>query len=131
MKLCIVAALVVLLSVSAFAAKPLSLGSLCLNPVNCFVNPCQFSRCAAHPNAVCTANYCGGCNAIWSVGGRRVDCTEADEVEARKCVMVNCFMDPCGLAKCPNHPEARCRADYCGGCNARFYNAAGQRVQCN
>ena len=22
-----------------------------------------------------SANYCGGCNAIWSVGGRRVDCT--------------------------------------------------------
>ncbi|UJR28287.1 hypothetical protein I4U23_009535 [Adineta vaga] len=130
--LCIVATLVILLSVSAYAAKPLFLGSLCLNQVNCFVNPCQFSRCAGHSNAVCTANYCGGCNAIWSVDGKPVDCTGTDvEAEEKKCITVNCFVDPCGMAKCNKHPEATCRSNYCGGCNAWFYNKVGQRVDCN
>jgi hypothetical protein len=26
-----------------------------------------------------------------------------------KCITVNCFMDPCGLAKCTKHPGAQCR----------------------
>ncbi|CAF0775715.1 unnamed protein product [Adineta steineri] len=121
--------------ISAYAAKPLLLGSLCLNQVNCFVNPCQVSRCAAHPTAVCSANYCGGCNAHWHVDGQRVDCSapvaEVAKAVEKPCVMVNCFMDPCGLATCAKHPGAKCRANYCGGCNAVFYNDAQQRVLCN
>ena len=32
-------------------------------PVNCFVNPCRFAKCRAHPYAKCRADFCGGCNA--------------------------------------------------------------------
>lgn len=35
---------------------------------------------------------------------------------------VNCFVDPCQFAKCPAHPNAKCVSDYCGGCNARFFD---------
>ena len=34
---------------------------------------------------------------------------------------VNCFVNPCRFATCPNHPTATCRANYCGGCNAEWF----------
>ena len=34
---------------------------------------------------------------------------------------VKCFVDPCQFAKCPAHPNAKCVSDFCGGCNARFF----------
>ena len=36
--------------------------------------------------------------------------------------MVQCFADPCSVTQCPQYPDATCNADYCGGCNARFYD---------
>lgn len=39
----------------------------------------------------------------------------------------NCFVDPCQVSTCPNFPSATCRADYCGGCFARWY-LYGQEV---
>ncbi|XP_071834280.1 uncharacterized protein [Apostichopus japonicus] len=41
---------------------------------NCFVRPCQFATCAAHPEATCEDNYCGGCFADWFIGDKKVDC---------------------------------------------------------
>ena len=40
--------------------------------------------------------------------------------------MVSCFTDPCG--ECPNYPNARCEANYCGGCNAVYYDENGNNV---
>ena len=34
---------------------------------------------------------------------------------------VQCFVDPCEVTECPALPYATCEADYCGGCNANFY----------
>ncbi|MBC8311924.1 MAG: hypothetical protein H8E72_06430 [Candidatus Marinimicrobia bacterium] len=34
---------------------------------------------------------------------------------------VDCFVDPCEVTDCPAYPNAVCEADYCGGCNANFY----------
>ncbi|CAF2395804.1 unnamed protein product [Rotaria sp. Silwood2] len=135
MKPCLVALFVVLFSVSSYAVKPLLLGSLCLNQVNCFVNPCQVSRCAAYPGASCVANYCGGCFAHWYKDGKRVDCSDevaelSVETPESKCITVNCFVDPCGFAKCNKHSDAVCRANYCGGCHAWFY-VNNKRVQCD
>ncbi|CAF1604430.1 unnamed protein product [Rotaria magnacalcarata] len=135
MQLSIVVVFVVLFSVSSYAVKPVFLGSLCLNQVNCFVDPCQVSRCPAYPAAKCASNYCGGCNAVWSLNGKNVDCSvpkSASSVETSesKCITVNCFMNPCGLAKCAKHPNASCRANYCGGCHAWFY-VDDKRVQCD
>jgi eight-cysteine-cluster-containing protein len=39
---------------------------------------------------------------------------------------VNCFVDPCQVA--PECPEGECVANYCGGCNAEFYDARGNAV---
>ena len=42
--------------------------------------------------------------------------------------IVNCLVDPCSVATCPNYPQANCRANYCGGCNAEFYDASGALI---
>ena len=34
---------------------------------------------------------------------------------------VECFVNPCEVTDCPAYPNATCEADYCGGCNANFY----------
>ena len=41
---------------------------------------------------------------------------------------VYCFVDPCQVTTCPAHPEARCVSDFCGGCNARFFDDEGNEV---
>jgi len=41
---------------------------------------------------------------------------------------VDCFADPCADAQCVGQGEVKCVADYCGGCNARFYNGDGVEV---
>eukprot|EP00058_Branchiostoma_floridae_P022677 XP_002608167.1 hypothetical protein BRAFLDRAFT_90418 [Branchiostoma floridae] len=45
--------------------------------------------------------------------------------------VVNCFADPCQVTKCPAYPAATCRSNYCGGCNAVFFDANGNKVNCN
>ena len=40
--------------------------------------------------------------------------------------MVSCFNDPCG--ECPNYPNARCEVNYCGECNAVYYDESGKNV---
>ncbi|XP_078658591.1 uncharacterized protein LOC144903978 [Branchiostoma floridae x Branchiostoma belcheri] len=44
---------------------------------------------------------------------------------------VNCLTDPCVLATCPPYPSATCKADYCGGCNAFFYDSNDNKVNCD
>jgi hypothetical protein len=60
----------------------------CINPetgeedtvVQCFADPCTVTTCEADPNATCTANYCGGCHALFTDGnGDDVDCDETCE----------------------------------------------------
>ncbi|XP_078608963.1 uncharacterized protein LOC144880582 isoform X2 [Branchiostoma floridae x Branchiostoma japonicum] len=43
----------------------------------------------------------------------------------------NCFANPCDVASCPAHPEATCQANYCGGCNAKFFDEDGNQVDCD
>lgn len=38
---------------------------------------------------------------------------------------VNCFADPCQFASCPS---GECTANYCGGCNAEFYDSYNNLV---
>lgn len=34
----------------------------------------------------------------------------------------NCFVDPCTVTVCPAFPSATCISNYCGGCNAQFFD---------
>ncbi|MED5465824.1 MAG: EGF domain-containing protein [Myxococcota bacterium] len=43
----------------------------------------------------------------------------------------SCLRDPCDLAECKSHPNAVCEANYCGGCNAVFYDSSGEVVTCD
>ena len=38
---------------------------------------------------------------------------------------VNCFVDPCQVADCP---AGQCESNYCGGCNAEFYDDYGAAI---
>ncbi|CAH1263554.1 Hypp2729 [Branchiostoma lanceolatum] len=59
----------------ATASPPCPDGSA---PVNCAVDPCTTTTCAAQPGATCKANYCGGCNAVfYDDSGNEVNCFEA------------------------------------------------------
>lgn len=40
----------------------------------------------------------------------------------------SCLVDPCMFASCPAHPLATCRSNYCGGCNADFFDVNGMDV---
>ncbi|CAH1257330.1 CRIM1 [Branchiostoma lanceolatum] len=44
--------------------------------------------------------------------------------------VVNCFADPCQVTRCPAHPDVTCRSNYCGGCNAVFFDSYGNKVNC-
>ena len=43
--------------------------------------------------------------------------------------LVQCDGDPCRDAVCPSHPTAVCRADYCGGCTAKWF-IGDEQVTC-
>ena len=42
--------------------------------------------------------------------------------------VVDCVADPCLGRVCPGYPDAVCRPNYCGGCNAFFYDANGNPI---
>ncbi|CAF3326962.1 unnamed protein product [Rotaria socialis] len=70
------------------------------------------SACPGDKSATCTANYCGGCNAIWtSANGKPVKCSTCPSGQG----VVQCFVDPCKDKTCPKHPDTKCVANYCGG----------------
>ena len=42
---------------------------------------------------------------------------------------VRCAADPCKTKTCPNNPDAKCVANYCGGCNAEFFDEDDERIE--
>ncbi|XP_078692919.1 uncharacterized protein LOC144922753 [Branchiostoma floridae x Branchiostoma belcheri] len=44
--------------------------------------------------------------------------------------IVECFVDPCRYTTCPAYPGAVCVPNYCGSCQAVFYNSKGSPVVC-
>ena len=59
------------------------------------------------------------------LNGRTVCCGDACSC-ADGTEPVQCFVDPCSVA--PACAEGQCMANYCGGCNAEFYDPSGERV---
>ncbi|XP_070544252.1 SCO-spondin-like [Ptychodera flava] len=44
--------------------------------------------------------------------------------------VVRCLRNPCDDAVCVDHPDAKCRPNYCGGCNAEFYDEFNNKLTC-
>ena len=42
--------------------------------------------------------------------------------------VVKCIKDPCDGATCASDPKATCVSNYCGGCNAVFYDYTGENL---
>lgn len=95
------------------------------NGVDCLVDPCSVTTCSAYPTATCTPNYCGGCNAdFFDTSGANVTALcDSVATTTTACNTVNCLVDPCMFATCSAYPAAVCISNYCGGCNAEFFNA--------
>ncbi|XP_078000283.1 uncharacterized protein LOC144452853 isoform X2 [Glandiceps talaboti] len=106
--------------------------------IRCAIHPCDVTDCPKFPNAQCRANYCGGCNAeFYDLYGNKVDCRlgvkgELDEYYGCDpgVPIVACKVDPCLVATCPRVPNARCKFNFCGGCNTEFFGEDGNKVDC-
>ncbi|XP_076804661.1 uncharacterized protein LOC143448699 [Clavelina lepadiformis] len=83
----------------------------------CFVRPCRFASCPAVPNAKCTDDYCGGCNAVFVQNDVVLT---PEECECRFPADVYCFKPACQFETCPNYPEATCRPNRCNLCTPVF-----------
>ncbi|XP_064384618.1 kielin/chordin-like protein [Halichondria panicea] len=87
--------------------------------VFCFADPCMFATCPAHPDAVCVADYCGGCNARFFIGKKEV-------TDTCKCPVTGQIFKECGSA-CPANcttPNPICTRQ----CVARCECSAGQVI---
>ncbi|XP_072040247.1 zonadhesin-like isoform X2 [Amphiura filiformis] len=42
--------------------------------------------------------------------------------------VVRCVADPCTVTSCTKYPDVTCQANYCGGCNAEFYDTNGIKL---
>ena len=63
---------------SALLIDSIGISSQCLNPVSCFMDPCDIASCQSEiNNNQCIPNYCGGCNAdFYDFSGSLVDCQQ-------------------------------------------------------
>jgi len=52
----------------------ISISNNCLNPVDCFVDPCSTSNCYTHPETECVSNYCGGCYSDYYLDNELIQC---------------------------------------------------------
>lgn len=52
--------------------------------VECFAAPCDVNSCSNYPHATCVNNYCGGCNAVYSVQGEEVECDTYSDPDLNK-----------------------------------------------
>merc|ERR1712179_425568 len=59
-------------------------------------------------------------------GHRRLSINCPDGVRVHRC-----FLNPCMLTTCVDPPYLQCSPNYCGGCNAHFYDpVSNERVEC-
>lgn len=95
----------------------------------CKADPCRVAKCPGAPDAKCVSNFCGGCTADFlDERGVKINCDTGCPVDKP---LVACFADPCSVTSCPAFPNARCVSNFCGGCNAFFFDKSGKRVDCN
>ncbi|KAL3776760.1 hypothetical protein HJC23_013938 [Cyclotella cryptica] len=113
----------------------------CAVEVQCFVDPCDVTSCGE--NESCTANYCGGCNAVCTPVGDStatttsgptttiltsvattnssldVICPEGECLDPNGtcAIEVQCFADPCQVSSSCSDNEI-CIGNTCGGCHA-------------
>ncbi|KAK6184830.1 hypothetical protein SNE40_007203 [Patella caerulea] len=83
------------------------------------------------PEPVCPRLPCAGL--IKCQYGQELDKNNCPTCRCRQCPkglkVAYCLIDPCRFARCPSHPNATCVSNYCGGCNADFYEN-GVLVKC-
>lgn len=67
-------------------------------------------------------NILGGTSLYFYFNVSATNCPTGENV-------VKCLLDPCDGATCASNPEdTTCVSNYCGGCNAVFYDYDGENV---
>lgn len=84
----------------------------CAQDVDCFNPDNQYFRIECVGSLQCKNSKCS------------IDCTKSCPDGS---TLVNCFADPCSVTKC-NESSVSCTSNYCGGCNAIFFNSSGYQV---
>jgi len=85
----------------------------CSTVRDCQIPSNQYSVTFCMGDLICENNACG------------VECSGS--ACANNVVETPCSPAPCNVTEC-NEPYETCVNDYCGGCNAIFFNAAGDQV---
>ncbi|OWF40868.1 hypothetical protein KP79_PYT20221 [Mizuhopecten yessoensis] len=124
----------------------------CFGPlVDCFADPCMMSTCSNTNAMKCVAPRSGhikkspimqGVPTIdaptimqWVTAGS----VTAKSLESKSLLdtilghhgcqggvgLVNCFVDPCMVARCSNTAAVHCVSNYCGGCHADWEDVNG------
>ncbi|XP_055356051.1 uncharacterized protein LOC129601299 [Paramacrobiotus metropolitanus] len=110
----------------------------------------RFDQCPGVPAAQCVVN-CDNCGIKWYLNGQDVSaqcqanttvttalpttttllpttvCPPENSCPAGTPV-VQCFVEPCRGKTCAKNSYATCCNNYCGGCNAYFYDNTGKNV---
>lgn len=121
----------------------------CDDVVDCFADPCATSTCSV-AGATCESNYCGGCNAVWSIKGEVLDekqcapeyncqteelwtnekknwCCEHEDECAQKCSTVRCILG----AACDDTEEwYRPFGQCCSSCKPKESDCDGTLMAC-
>ncbi|XP_071954539.1 uncharacterized protein [Antedon mediterranea] len=102
------------------------------NAANCQKCTCMASgqQCLSRTCQVFTDPIPTECHAVWTDDvccPRTVVCNGDCPVDKPQYA---CFVNPCDNIRCPMNPNAICKPNYCGGCNAVFYNSNNVPVQC-
>jgi hypothetical protein len=101
-----------------------------LEPVQCLIPPCPVIRsCLGECSRVRCAGPPSDCQRVVPADPDRGICCPFCSTCPDGQRPFNCLVDPCRFATCVGFPDARCVPDYCGGCNARFFQD-GQEVEC-
>ncbi|XP_072013056.1 uncharacterized protein [Amphiura filiformis] len=70
-----------------------------------------------------------GCNTCYCTDGGSWACTEIGCDFCPNGTLPVLCTDPCSVSSCAAYPNARCRSNFCGGCNAEFYDhISGRRL---
>jgi len=97
----------------------------------CFMSPCAVTDCPAFPTATCKDDYCGGCNAKFSIGNREVTADECKNglgfgtdfagIRRSNVCVVNgqtykqgsSFKDDCNTCRCGSRGRVACTKMFC------------------
>jgi len=86
-------------------------------------NGCEICECNECPPVLCDM----ACDNGFKTDENGCEICECNEC-AKGVPFVQCFAQPCSFQETECKEAASCSDDYCGGCNAHYFDAAGNEI---